>query len=477
MPIPPKAGLGDYARILLKRKGWVIVSVVIAASIAGYFQKKMVPLYVATAKITAEPPFVEMEPFIGRQPAVKEDSWGLQPSSFLQAQYELLRSRIVAERAAEILGWVRDKEPAVERIQKAIEIAPIQESKRAAALSSVIAIKATDRNPRAAMDMANAVSEAFVDIKKRERDSIVKNIYSNLVEQVRKAREKVDESEDALEKFKQESGVQTGIPQELNMETEGDIKNELLRIEKEKSEKESTLKSLREIAESDLIQALTFVSEKLGSVYTVNVGLKQKLLDKENELNALSQVYKEKHPEIIRVKSEIDLVRGQIRDELEAAANSLTSDIQTLSNLEEVVGAYQKRPEAGVDQSRLLRLQKEVNLNRDIYENILRKLKEVSLEEEVRGTVNVKIIEPASLPVETAQPVRLPVSGASAIGFLVGIMLALMREAMDTTVRTIEDVERYLGLSVLGAVPHIRRGRRPVKKTAVLHKGKNEPGK
>jgi len=462
MPIPPQANINDYKKIILKRKNWIIFSVIIAVICAFYFLRKIVPVYVARAKIVIEPTFVETETLLGRQPFIKGD---IGFSSFLQAQYEMLRSRIVAERAVEILDWTEEKDVFINRILHSIEISPVKESKEISGLSTVIAISATERNPRIAMDIANAVAEAFVEIKKEECRAQMKDVYANLVEQVRKAREKLDESEEALRKYKEQLGIYKELPKELNIETIDNIKEELLRLKKEKAEKESLLRALRDISRDDIVQALTFVSEKLGSVYTVNVGLKQKLLDKENELNALSQIYKEKHPEMIRVKSEIELVRRQIRDELEAASNSLKSDIQTLTDLEEVLSSYSKRPDLGERQRDLARLEKEVNLNRDIYNNVLRKLKEVSLVEEARATFSVKLIEPASLPTQSTSPTRLPLVLFPLLGLFIGLLLALMREAMDTTIRTIEDVERYLNLSVLGVIPHVKiKKRKPVTK-------------
>lgn len=447
MPIPANPTFNDYRKILLKSLHVIILLTITGAGAALFLKLQAVSLYTAVAKISIVPPL--------GGPA-RDGSSNTNFSEFLLAQYEELRGRGFAEKVADELGWAKEKTAAVDRIMNSLNISAVSEPGKPAVLSGLVAIKASDRNPRVAMDIANTLAESFAQLKQQERENSGKKIYSDLVERVKKAKASLDESEASLSEFRKKEGLVKDSSKELNVETIDNMRKEVMRARKEKAEKQEVLDSLEKLIKEDIVQAITFVSEKIGNVFTVNVGLKQKMLEKENELNALKQVYKDKHPEIIRVKSEIALLRSQITDELSAAINSLKSDIATRERSEEVLNSYLSRPDLGERQSELDRLEKEVKLNRDIYAQVLRKVKETDMSDYIGAVPEVKIIEKASLPAQSEAAASFPWFIFPWAGCILGVVYAIMREYTDVTVKTIEDVERFFNISVLGEISRVK---------------------
>jgi len=100
-----------------------------------------------------------------------------------------------------------------------------------------------------------------------------------------------------------------------------------------------------------------------------------------------------------------------------------------------------------------LALQRESDSNQQLYEAVLKRLKETGVTGGLE-TNNVSVIEEAAVPRAPIRPrktINLVVSVL--VGLFVGVGVALTIEYFDTTVKTPDDVERYLGLPVIGIVP------------------------
>jgi len=76
--------------------------------------------------------------------------------------------------------------------------------------------------------------------------------------------------------------------------------------------------------------------------------------------------------------------------------------------------------------------------------------------QEIMKVENVQVIdmaEPSYTPVSPRPILNLAIAGI--LGLMLGVFLAFMIEMLDNTIKTPEDVEKYLGLPVIGSIPNV----------------------
>lgn len=214
--------------------------------------------------------------------------------------------------------------------------------------------------------------------------------------------------------------------------------------------------------------------------------LKRRLLTLQSQLLAQSAVYTEKHPKVQSLKRDVDATIQELRsfagssyspDSLkpsdptliwhdlhvehllaEVEYNNLGSKIATLRKLsgEYSTRIFNQTPE---EEQELLKLNREVQAAQDAYQGMLRTNEKIqSLQAE--KALNVSIIEPAQYPLKPVPRRRVfkMIMGAI-ISLMLGVGLAYLREAIDRSVKTREDVEKKLGISVLGFISDGSAGR------------------
>lgn len=120
----------------------------------------------------------------------------------------------------------------------------------------------------------------------------------------------------------------------------------------------------------------------------------------------------------------------------------------------EIVELDQKHKTALHQQIELGRMNRELDIVQNILGSLEEKYQELRLQNSIRGD-NVRIVQPAILP---SDPFIRKSWGALIavvfLGLVLGVGLAFVQESLDFSLVTIEEVEHYLGLPVLGVIPH-----------------------
>lgn len=184
------------------------------------------------------------------------------------------------------------------------------------------------------------------------------------------------------------------------------IEEQLANLENKLKETEETLR--------------TFGNEVKG--IRVSPSIQNRLTELEFSLLDLLQKYTEKHPSVKQVKDQI---------------HDLESQLQGFSGQE-------------LEYARLTR---EVEVNKKLYAMLKEKLEESRITE-AQKVSDVSIVNPAVLPtapIGTRKKTGVMLGGLT--GIILGFILAFLRESLDTSIGTIEDVESLLKLPVLGIVP------------------------
>jgi capsular exopolysaccharide synthesis family protein len=284
-----------------------------------------------------------------------------------------------------------------------------------------------------------------------------------LTRQIESQRKELEESEQALQRYKEKYGIvqisqspgqkesEDVSMQRLTGLTSNLIQAQTVRMESESRYKEvkdlldkgASYESIPQISNSNLIQQLRVQEAQLDA-----------------QLSEASQKYGEKHPKMTQLRKEIEGVRLKIKTEAQQVILSLKNEYSIAKAKEDAAqravqaqkGETQKLSERSIEYGVLLR---EVEKNRELYENLLKKMKETSVETEL-GTTNISVIDPAEVPRVPFKPRKTQNVGLSIIvGLFCAVGLAFFLEYLDNTVKTPEDIEKYMETPCIALIPSI----------------------
>jgi len=196
--------------------------------------------------------------------------------------------------------------------------------------------------------------------------------------------------------------------------------------------------------------------------------MKAQVADLERRRALLSERYGEKHPEILTINASIDDANRQLRLELAKAVDAIRHDYESALLEERTLATAldeQKAIATDLDRKNVAYtvLQRDAEGNRELYQTLMRREKELQVLANSRGN-NVRLIERAGVPGAPFSPnLRRGVALGGAVALLVALGLALALDHFNDTIRTPDDVTRRLGLPFLGLIPAVRgQQNRPV---------------
>jgi uncharacterized protein involved in exopolysaccharide biosynthesis len=190
--------------------------------------------------------------------------------------------------------------------------------------------------------------------------------------------------------------------------------------------------------------------------------LKSEASDLLSERSKMKEYYGPKHPDLLQIEAQIKHANGRIREEVGKLRQAVENEYQMakareasmLASLNELRRDSQQLV---AKEARALSLQREKDSNDELVATVMKRMKETGLQSGLEAN-NVRVAEAATPPAKPAKPRTFLIQVLSVIlGLGLGIGSAFVAESIDTRVRTAEDVERALGVSVIGYVPVFKR--------------------
>ena len=174
--------------------------------------------------------------------------------------------------------------------------------------------------------------------------------------------------------------------------------------------------------------------------------------------DALAQ-YGPNFPKVQRLQAQLKEFDQTIEKEKQKILDVLESDYHEAQQREALLtrALDQQKAEANQMAGRLVEyniLKREAEANKTLYEGLMTKLKETAISQGLRSS-NIRVVDPAMIPSTPARPAKTRnIALAFLVGLVGGIGLALMREYLDNTVKSPDDVETLSRLPSLAVVPH-----------------------
>jgi uncharacterized protein involved in exopolysaccharide biosynthesis len=450
--------VADYRRVLRKHR-WLITGLFLLTVLSvGIWTFTQVPIYQASATILIEP---EPPKVLNIQDVTPIGAMSPYDPAFYPTQYEIIRSSAVVERAAEALnqkervaagGHGSDQSRG---LTGSLAVDPVRNTR-------LVLIKVAGPDPARAAAEANAVANAYAKYNVELKLKGARDALAWLTEEAGRLRTKVEESSQALQNYRVKSGI-------LGMQEQRQISAQKI-IEANKGYMEAVAYRMAlEAKLGELSQAAKDPSAA-GSLFTeadnpLVSKIKTEIGNMETERSKLLKVYKEKHPEVVKVDAQIQHLRDRLDAELQGTLRGVQTQVRVAraredSLAKEVNGLRREGQELNDKEAQYQNLQRDLESNQQLYDSVVKRLKETGVAGGLENS-NVRIIEDATAPRVPIRPRKMWNLGLSVVaGLVLAFGTAFAIEYIDTTVKTPDDVERYLGLAVIGVVPAFQGRRR-----------------
>jgi len=443
----PEIDIREYVRLVWAKKWLVLVVLVATVLFATAWSLTRPKMYRATTRITLTP-----TPQLSNNQFDLAMSWW-QMDRIIADQVEVLKTRHLAQRVVDTLGL--DSHPAFMGGDAA---ASLLGSLDAEMISDtfVVEVSLVGRDPAAISEWLNVYIREYKAANIEDSLARTHEVYEVIQERLDPLREKLTESEMALMRFRERDGAVLSAEQDKNVIGEqvstlttayAEAKTERIRLET----KINALRALRASSSSD-----SSFSEVLNDPTIQNLVQRRNELDV--ELTEQLRSLREGHPQIKELRAQMATLEQRIAERVDKIRVSLLTDFDIVSRRERsLYSNIEQLKEETIRLSRqtleLERIEREYNQNKAFLEDMLARSNEADISS-TASVNNVRVIEPARPPGGPYSPnVQRTVILATFLGLFFGVGLVLGLDYLDHTLRTPEQVERYLGLEVLAALP------------------------
>ncbi|MDN3652634.1 polysaccharide biosynthesis tyrosine autokinase [Thalassotalea ponticola] len=463
--------------VLMSHKWHILLFTLVVGLCAALYAYSLTPIYRATATMHLDAGQARVDDLQD----VYQDTTASE--EFYYTQLEIIRSTSVAEQVVKNLRLENnpifrvDKLVLLERNPDLLTLSEQQLNERIVQMqyqsavgfvqgglsatplknTQLVNISFTSVYPHMTALVANALTQAYIDNHMQVSLNRIEKSAQWLNTSLAGLKAKLNQSQDALQAFRErESLVDIGGIKSLAANDVESLSTQLLQAKQ-------TLKDI-ELVYQLTSKNTTQVTELATLPDVLNHPDIRQAIEQQRQaqrkLDNLALTYGKKHPKMIAAVAEVNRERANVQKNIESLANTIGSDYQkaqqTVSQLQVSLNnakqQYQKLTRLD-DEHRTL--EQEVETNKQLYTSFFNRLQETA--ELQRFEANVaRVIEPAvqpSSPIKPNKKLIVVIAMLTAAAAAVGAVLLL--EALNSTIRSVDDVETKLHKSLLGIVPLI----------------------
>ncbi len=485
---------------LVRHKRTILGIAVLCTLVAVLYTLQITPQYRSSALLQIDR---SAQKVVGFNAEAEVDEGPLADQLQLRTQIELMKSRSLAERVINEMGLYRpagpdtasaeakDREPAwtsgyepvdnaialvgegwdrlramiaptsdtgtlsrtatVARFQQALSVEPIRNSR-------LVQIQVLNPDPELAAGIANAMAKAFIatNIERKMHSSVYARQY--LEEQIRETKARLEESERVINNYAKKNEIlNLGDKGSAATQTFVDFSAALAKAEQDRIRAETLYNQVKLNPESapqavvnEAIRAYKEQRARLEADYARN-----------------RSVFKPEYPAMVAARAQIAELDARINTEVNNILSSIQGQYIAAKRAEDLL-----RSRVAGSRSEVLSVQdrsvdmnlltRELDTNRQVYDSLLQRLKEVNVMAGITAN-NVSIVDEASVPLFPANPnIKLNIGLGAVLGVFLGMLAALLREQMDDSLKNASEIESRYQLPLLGLIPFTRpeRGRK-----------------
>jgi polysaccharide biosynthesis transport protein len=459
--------LAQIYRAVLRKKYIILLSTVLVGASVTLGTARMPKIYAASARLVIDP---VLPKYLGEEAAI--DGLSEQARSedrFFGTQFRLMKSRPVLRGTVKRLKLSQDEafksahglqgldgesfmKAAEAVVGHLVSVAPEVGSR-------VVNVEAEDQDPKRAAQLANALSQTYIDQVLADRVETSRGASEWLDERVDELGTQLEEAERKLYDFnKKNMLVSVALEDRRSMSAASlqklndklvDVQTRLLELQADRAvaaefaARENAIEDAPRLAQNPVV-----------------VELKRILTGLHQEEAEFASRYGEKHPKLQAVRGQIADVEGELKKEIEGLRDSFDAEFMSLKRTEESIRGAMDQEKAKVLELNNLgleynKLSRDFGTTKSMYENLLKRQVQASMSGLLKSNYVrwLEVAEPNPVAVRPSLPKGVALG--LVCGLLLGFGIALGSVLLDNTIRSQSDLEVLAGVPVLGFVPII----------------------
>lgn len=448
-------------QLLLRRRWTFVMVLVLGVAYASYTAWQAKPMFAASATLEVQ-----------REESQIIEGGNVQPLSvadaeFMGTQYELLRSRALAERVAQKLNILSDPryvDPSAspeQRLSQAAGAVNDALGVQAVARSRIIELRVELPEAAETARFANAVAESFIQMNLERRYNATVYAREFLEERLKTTKASLEEAERKLVQYSRQNNI-------IDLSSVGGSEvgssldaSALVTL----NASFTSAQEARLVAEQKWRAAQLDPNSLVSNENAASRELRSKLSELTAQYQQMSSTFLPEYPAMRELEARMNAIRkdleaerknqiGQLETEFRAA---LAREVGLQERVQQLTEQVQSLRDRSIDYNILSR---EVDTLRSNYDALLQRFKEISIIGGV-GSSQVSILDRAIAPTFPFAPNFW--SGflrAILISSIIGVILAVLVDYIDDTIKTADDIKKKLKLGVIGIIPRVKSSRR-----------------
>jgi len=480
-PSPP-----DVVRYLrtLNRYKWGILMVVIAVGmLAAMYASSLRPIYRATARSCSE---------MGKSKIVSTqelfEAYNGTTRDYFLTQFEIIKSRELAERLVRVMQltkhpeydprqrakpWYADwvptqflppasgkapneadlEENVVAQVMGQISLQPVRNTQ-------LVKLSFDSHDPVLAERVPNTLAMIYIISDLEARGDTTRRSMSFLKDQAEELRQKLNESERALQAFREKEKivVTKGVSVSGAIRQLEELETSLDDARKKRLDAEALYNQVSVARQSRSAVALESLSVVQNN--PVMARFKEAEAEAERRVSEASKRYGPEHPKMVAAQSDLKAVQENVRRQVSTVVESVLKEYEVAKANEASLGRALARAKAESQEYNrkeftLARLEREVASNRQLYDLFTQRAKETNTGD-VPSAI-ARVIDTAVAPKAPYGPNKRNIVGvAMLVALAFAVSIALLLEQLDVTVKTSHEVESKLEVKAVGVLPRMR---------------------
>lgn len=335
----------------------------------------------------------------------------------------------------------------LQRFEERLNVMPIQRSR-------LVRVTFDAYEPQLAAKVLNTLTDSYIEQNFQNHWEATQRASTWLTGQIGELKTKLEASEDALQQYAQANDLlylenNTGTTENIVDERLRQLQDELTQAQADRFAKESLYKlalgnddrSLPGVFDNKMTQDLT---SQLG--------------DLERQQAALAAAFKPGYPQMKALQNEIDRTKQLLTQGRDQAIRHIANEYFAAVHREALVrAAFEgQQKEAAVIAEKSVQyniLKRDADINKQLYEGFLQRLKEAEVSAGLNAS-NIRVVDSAAPPTSAVKPrVAMNLALGLLLGLGTGVTLAFLKEHLDNTLKSPDDLEHFLRTPALAAIP------------------------